>query len=64
MDVNDIEVKKNNEVLKLIHERLNIPSDETLSAQEINAIVEALKNRTEPIWTADPLEEYLSHRNQ
>ena len=64
MNVNDIEVKKENDVLKFIHEKLGIPQNETLRAVEINAIVEALKDRSDPVWTGDPLEEYISHRNE
>jgi len=64
MDVRDIELKKENDVLKFIHEKLGVPHNETLRAAEINAIVEALKHRpTDPVWTGDPLDEYLSHRN-
>jgi len=65
MDINDIEVKRDNEIKKLIIERLGIHESETLSAEEINAIVEALKKRpTDPIWTGDPWEVYVSYRNQ
>ena len=64
MDINDIETKKDNEALKFIREKLGIPENESLRAEEINAIVEAIKNRSDPVWTGDPLEEYLSHRNE
>lgn len=65
MDVNDIEKKHDNEALKFIREKLGIPENESLRAEEINAIVEAVKQRPDfPIWEGDPLEEYLSHRNE
>lgn len=65
MDIHDIEQKKDNDLVKFIHEKLNIPSVETLSGAEVNAIVEAIKKRPDnPIIYGDPLDIYLSHRNQ
>jgi len=65
MDIHDIEQKKDNDLLKFIQEKLNIPSFETLSGAEVNAIVEAIKRRPDnPIIYGDPLEEYISHRNE
>lgn len=65
MDIHDIEKKKDNDMLKFIQEKLGIPSVETLSGAEINAIVEAIKQRPDnPIIFGDPLEEYISHRNE
>lgn len=65
MDIHDIEQKKDNDLVKFIHEKLQIPSTETLSGAEINAIVEAIKQRPDnPIIYGDPLEEYISHRNE
>lgn len=65
MDIHDIEQKKDNDLVKFIQEKLNIPSVETLSGAEINAIVEAIKQRPDnPIIFGDPLEEYISHRNE
>lgn len=65
MDIHDIEHKKDNDLVKFIQEKLNIPSVETLSGAEINAIVEAIKQRPDnPVIFGDPLEEYISHRNE
>jgi len=65
MDINDIGVKSDNEIIKFIHEKLNLPPSETLSSAEINAIVEAIKRRPDnPIIYGDPLDEYISYRNQ
>lgn len=65
MDIHDIEHKKDNDLVKFIQEKLNIPSVETLSGAEINAIVEAIKQRPDnPIIFGDPLEEYIAHRNE
>lgn len=65
MDIHDIEHKKDNDLVKFIQEKLNIPSVETLSGAEVNAIVEAIKQRPDnPIIYGDPLEEYIAHRNQ
>lgn len=65
MDIHDIEVKKDNEALKIILERMGIPSVEFLTAQELNAIVEAIKQRPDnPVIYGDPLEEYIAHRNE
>lgn len=65
MDINDIETKRDNEVLKFIQEKLGIDPSETLKAAEINSIIEAIKKRPDnPVLYGDPLEEYISHRNQ
>ncbi len=65
MNIQDIEIKKDNEIKKQIANYLGIPSYEMLSAAEINAIVEAIKKRPDnPILYGDPLEEYLANRNQ
>lgn len=65
MTVNDIEQKFDNQIKEEVLSRLNINRNETLSASEINAIVEAIKQKpTEPIWTGDPWEVYVSYRNQ
>lgn len=65
MDIHDIEIKKDNEALKIILERMGVPSVEFLTAQELNAIVEAIKQRPDnPVIYGDPLEEYIAHRNE
>lgn len=65
MDINDIEQKQDNEFLLTIIDRLGIPSVETLKAIEINAIIEAIKKKADnPVIYGDPLDDYISFRNQ
>ena len=65
MDINDIEQKQDNEFLLTIIDRLGISSVETLKAIEINAIIEAIKKKADnPVIYGDPLDDYISFRNQ
>ena len=64
MNINDIVKKEDNSNKKRLMELLNIPEKESLRAEEINAIIDAIKNMNIPLLTGDPLDEYISHRNE